>query len=136
MYLLALYARYEWIGNLIDWRSQGPWHRRLPAKAAVLRVYGLKARQLGELNGSVVMRIAEAETWTEARAVIEQHKDRPPKSAGCSAWPRPAWSATPASMGSMTMAFDSTEENSPRLAQPSGGFTPATWAGGDVTRGT
>lgn len=74
VYALALYARYEFVATQIDWRARIPWHNRAGVKAAVFREYGLKARRLGQLNGSAVASLSRTETWTEARAVIKNHR--------------------------------------------------------------
>ncbi len=74
VYLLALYAKYESIGSMIDWRSDQSWRRRAILKGAVFREYGLKAHSLGQFTNPAAMRLADATTWSQARQAISRHR--------------------------------------------------------------
>lgn len=74
--LLALYAKYESVGNMIDWRSKQGWRQRTIVKLAVVREYGIKARSLGQFTNPAAMKVAEANSWREARKSIRAHRSQ------------------------------------------------------------
>lgn len=76
VYLLALYAKYESVGNMIDWRSKQGWRQRTIVKLAVVREYGVKARSLGQFTNPAAMKVAEANSWREARETIRAHRSQ------------------------------------------------------------
>lgn len=73
-YLLALYAKYDSIGSMIDWRSDQGWGRRVIVKLAVFREYGIKAHKLGEFTNTAAIRVAGETSWVGARRAIDEHR--------------------------------------------------------------
>lgn len=76
LYILALYAKYEVVGNMIDWQSQRGWRQRAIVKLAVVREYGVKAHSLGQFTNSAAMKVAKATSWKEAQDSIRAHREQ------------------------------------------------------------
>lgn len=76
VYLLAVYARYDSIFRRLDWRSKANWRSRAVVKAAVMREFGLRARDLAQMDGAAAIDLARRGSWAEARAAITEHRKR------------------------------------------------------------
>ncbi len=76
VYLLGIYARYEVVARHNDWQSSTTSNKGFALKATVLREFGLKGHELGQLNRRAMSAVAQAGNYKEARRQIQLHRQR------------------------------------------------------------
>ncbi|MBX7268801.1 hypothetical protein KIF24_24130 [Micromonospora sp. Llam7] len=73
IYLLSLYANYDWAFRGVNWAAQDRW-ARLRAKAALVSKFHFRSRELHRFPWNWAQTLASAESFSVARRVVDEFR--------------------------------------------------------------